>query len=104
MRKDDMYITKLSIIIPVYNEGNTIHLLLDRVREVNLLKDIVKELIVVNDCSIDDTEQSIENYITKHASLDIKYFKHKFNLGKGAALHTGISKATGEFLIIQDAD
>jgi len=97
-------IETLSIIIPAYNEGRTIHFILDRVKEVNLINNIKKEVIIVNDCSTDDTESAIENYITANPSLNVQYFKHELNLGKGAALHTGISKATGEFLIIQDAD
>lgn len=99
-----MSISKLSIVIPAYNEGNTIHLILDKVREVTLINDIQKEVIIVNDCSKDHTEESILSYISKHPNFNIQYFKHEVNKGKGAALHTGIEKATGEFLIIQDAD
>jgi glycosyltransferase involved in cell wall biosynthesis len=94
----------LSIVIPAYNEANTIHLILDKVKSVNLLNNFSKEVIIVNDCSSDLTEESIQNYISKNSDLNIKYFKHDVNQGKGAALHTGISKATGEYLIIQDAD
>jgi glycosyltransferase involved in cell wall biosynthesis len=90
-------IKKLSIIIPAYNESRTIHFILDKVKAVNLI-------IVVNDCSSDDTEKAIENYIAVNPSLIIHYLKHDINMGKGAALHTGISKASGEYLIIQDAD
>jgi glycosyltransferase involved in cell wall biosynthesis len=97
-------IEKLSIIIPVYNEGRTIHLILDKVKEVSLINNIKKEVIIVNDCSTDDTESAIENYISSNPSLNIQYYEHELNLGKGASLHTGISKATGEYLIIQDAD
>jgi glycosyltransferase involved in cell wall biosynthesis len=96
--------TKLSIVIPAYNEGPTIHRILDRIGTVRLLHDIKKELIIVNDCSKDDTESSIHAYISQHPEMDIRYFKHEVNMGKGAALHTGISKATGEYTIIQDAD
>jgi glycosyltransferase involved in cell wall biosynthesis len=99
-----MNITKLSIIIPAYNEGRTIHLILDKVNEVYLINNIEKEIIIINDFSSDDTEKAIENYILANSSLNIQYFKHEVNKGKGAALHTGISKATGEYLIIQDAD
>jgi glycosyltransferase involved in cell wall biosynthesis len=95
---------KLSIIIPVYNEGTTIHLILNKVKAVNLINSISKEVIIVNDCSTDETEQAIENYISNNQELNIRYFKHDINKGKGAALHTGISKATGEYLVIQDAD
>jgi glycosyltransferase involved in cell wall biosynthesis len=97
-------ISKLSIIIPVYNEGKTIQRILDKVSAVNLLNAIEKEIIVVNDCSTDDTEKAIKNYIAENPSSAIQYFKHDFNKGKGAAVHTGIGKATGEYLIIQDAD
>jgi glycosyltransferase involved in cell wall biosynthesis len=99
-----MSITKLSIIIPAYNEGKTIHFILDKVKDVNLINSITKEIIVVNDCSTDDTDKSIETYIEKNPSLEIRYLKHEYNKGKGAALHTGINNATGDFLIIQDAD
>lgn len=95
---------KLSIIIPAYNEGATIHLILDKIAHVTLLNEIEKEIIIVNDCSKDNTEEAIENYIQNNKNLNIKYFKHDVNKGKGAALHTGISKASGEYLIIQDAD
>jgi glycosyltransferase involved in cell wall biosynthesis len=95
---------KLSIIIPAYNEGKTIHLILDKIKNVNLLNNIEKEIIIVNDCSSDNTEEAIQDYIKNNDQLNIQYFKHVFNKGKGAALHTGISKATGEYTIIQDAD
>ena len=99
-----MSISKLSIIIPAYNEGNTIHLILDKVREVRLSGDIEKEVIIINDCSKDHTEESILSYKAAHPELSIQYYKHEVNKGKGAALHTGIKKASGEYLIIQDAD
>jgi glycosyltransferase involved in cell wall biosynthesis len=96
--------TKLSIIIPAYNEGATIHIILDKVKNVKLFNDIEKEIIIVNDCSKDNTEQAIEHYIKNNPELFINYYKHETNKGKGAALHTGISKATGDYLVIQDAD
>ena len=95
---------KLSIVIPVYNEGKTIHLIVNKIEKVELMNDIQKEIIIVNDCSTDDTEGAIETYRRLHAHLDIQYFMHEINMGKGAALHTGIRKATGQYLIIQDAD
>jgi glycosyltransferase involved in cell wall biosynthesis len=99
-----MKIQKLSIIIPAYNEGNTIHLILDKVKAVELIGNIQKEIIIVNDCSKDHTEQAIKDYQSANPTLNIQYCKHRKNMGKGAALHTGIAKATGEYLIIQDAD
>lgn len=95
---------KLSIIIPAYNEGKTIHLILDKIKQVNLLQEIEKEIIIVNDYSSDNTEEAINNYIEQNPNIRIQYFKHSFNQGKGAALHTGIKEATGDFTIIQDAD
>lgn len=95
---------KLSIVIPAYNEGPTIHFILDKLQRVTLLNNIEKEIIIVNDCSKDNTEEAIKNYMAQNPSLNIQYFKHEVNKGKGAALHTGIQKATGEYLIIQDAD
>jgi glycosyltransferase involved in cell wall biosynthesis len=97
-------INKLSIIIPAYNEGNTIHFILNKVKNVTLLNDIAKEVIIVNDCSKDNTEEAVKHYMQNNPELDIQYYKHEVNMGKGAALHTGISKATGQYLIIQDAD
>ena len=97
-------IEKLSIVIPVYNEAKTIHLILDKIKAASIINDIKKEIIIVNDCSTDNTEEAIQLYLTANPSIHISYFKHAVNKGKGAALHTGISKATGEYLIIQDAD
>jgi len=99
-----MKIEKLSIIIPAYNEGNTIHLILDKIKAVELVDSIQKEIIIVNDYSKDHTEQAITDYQAANPALNIQYYKHEVNRGKGAALHTGIAKATGEYLIIQDAD
>lgn len=99
-----MDINKLSIVIPAYNEERTIHLILDKIKQVRLTNDIAKEVIIINDCSKDDTEGAIKRYMAANPEMDIQYYKHEVNKGKGAALHTGISKATGEYLVIQDAD
>lgn len=95
---------KLSIVIPAYNEERTIHFILDKIKAVNLIQGIEKELIITNDCSKDDTEGAIQRYMTANPDVNIQYFKHEVNQGKGAALHTGIRHATGDFVIIQDAD
>lgn len=103
-RYQSMKIDKLSIIIPAYNEGGTIHLILNKIKAVELIDDIQKEIIIVDDCSRDNTEQAVATYQAENADLNIRYFKHAVNKGKGAALHTGIAQATGNYTIIQDAD
>lgn len=95
---------KLSIVIPAYNEARTIHLILDKVRAVELPDGLQKEVIIVNDCSTDDTAGAIQGYAEQYPDMGIAYKAHEVNQGKGAALHTGIAEATGDFIIIQDAD
>lgn len=99
-----MQIKTLSIVIPAYNEGRTIHLILDKVKQVQLVQNIEKEVIIVNDCSKDNTEEAIHTYMKNNPDLNIQYYKHEVNKGKGAALHSGIAYAKGEYVIIQDAD
>lgn len=95
---------KLSVIIPAYNEQATIYNILQRVSSVELIQGITKELVVVNDCSKDDTEGELMRFRNDFPEININYQKHSVNRGKGAALHTGIQSATGEFIIVQDAD
>jgi glycosyltransferase involved in cell wall biosynthesis len=99
-----MRVSTLSIIIPVFNEEATIALILDKIREVSMVNNIGKEIIVVNDCSTDNTGKEISNFIANNPEMNIQYFEHEVNKGKGASLKTGISLAKGEYLIIQDAD
>ena len=89
-------ISKLSIVIPAYNEEKTISNILDKVIKVNLIAGIKKELIIVDDCSKDATLQVLQEYCKSHSELDIKVLHHEVNQGKGAALHTGIKHATGK--------
>jgi len=97
-------IKKLSIIIPVYNEEKTIHEILNLVKKVELIEGIKKEVILVNDASSDNSEAVLKEYIAANPNDGLQLFSHEKNKGKGAALHTGIAKATGDYLIIQDAD
>lgn len=92
---------KLSIIIPVYNEEKTIAQILPRVLKVKI-KDATTEVIVVDDGSTDTTVAKIKSL--KSNARDFKFYKHKKNSGKGSAVKTGIQYATGEYIIIQDAD
>ncbi|MCB2219681.1 MAG: glycosyltransferase family 2 protein [Bacteroidetes bacterium] len=95
---------KLSILIPAYNESNTIHAILDKVIAVELIHDTKKEIILINDFSTDDTASKIKSYIDQYPDIDIRLFNQPHNQGKGAAIHKGIELATGDYLIIQDAD
>lgn len=94
---------KLSIIIPTYNEASTIHKILDKIATVNLPNNLTKEIVIVDDCSTDETSKSIERYI-ENSNLNIILNKHNVNKGKGAALHTAISITTGDIIVVQDAD
>jgi glycosyltransferase involved in cell wall biosynthesis len=89
---------KLSIVIPCYNEINTIETIVEAVKNSPYRN---KEIIIVDDCSTDGTREKIQNKIE---SMVDKVIYHERNQGKGAALRTGIKNATGDIVIIQDAD
>ncbi len=99
MSSDSTVSQKLSIIIPVYNEERIIVPILNKIIGVKLINDLEKGIIIVNDYSYDKTVEKVKHFINTHEGTDIKYFNHKNNKGKGAALHTGIKKATGDFLL-----
>lgn len=94
----------LSIIIPVYNEESTLSEILDLVCASTLPSPMEKEIILVNDNSTDNSEATIENYFVHNKNLKYKYLKHEINKGKGAAIHTGIKAANGDYIMVQDAD
>jgi glycosyltransferase involved in cell wall biosynthesis len=97
-------ISKLSIAIPAYNEGATIHLILNRIKDVTLIGNIEKELVIVNDFSTDNTAAAVRKYMAENPDLNIQFYEQPKNMGKGAALHRAIKESTGDFIIIQDAD
>jgi len=99
-----MMINKISIIIPAYNEESTISIIVEKIINLALIDNIKKEIIIVNDSSTDNTDKIVENIIAKQKENEIVYIKHEKNLGKGAAIHSGIKNATGDYLMIQDAD
>lgn len=94
----------LSVIIPAYNEEKTITTILRKVAEVQLIGGFEKQIVVVNDCSKDNTVGVVENFQKENPNVHIKLVSHPVNKGKGAALHTGIQEANGDYIIVQDAD
>lgn len=89
---------KLSVVIPVYNEKNTIDQLVARVEAVSI-PGWTKEIVLVEDCSTDGTQDLLKRYADRHTVIF-----HEKNQGKGAALRTGFKKATGDYMLVQDAD
>lgn len=95
---------KLSILIPAYNEAKTIHLILDKVKAVRLNGGVSKEIIIVNDFSTDNTVEKVKEYMSNNPDMPISIHSQEKNMGKGAAIHKAIELATGDYLIVQDAD
>ncbi len=94
----------LSIIIPAYNESQTIENILENILKVTLPNGIKKEIIVINDASTDDTGKIIKSFFSQHSEIKFQLIDQMINSGKGAAIHRGIEFATGDYIIIQDAD
>jgi glycosyltransferase involved in cell wall biosynthesis len=97
-------IQKLSILIPAYNEAPTIHLILNKIKEVELVNGIEKEIIIVNDCSTDTTTDEVKKFMDQNPELNMQLFNQATNQGKGAAINRAIQECTGDYLVIQDAD
>ncbi len=95
---------KLSILIPAYNEAQTIERILARVVEAPLPEGWEREIIVIDDCSADETVDRVEQFIAQHGHGRVALVRHERNQGKGAAIHTGIRRASGDYILIQDAD
>ncbi|MEA3345393.1 MAG: glycosyltransferase family 2 protein [Chloroflexota bacterium] len=93
---------KLSILIPAYNEQATIRDILSRVGMVRLEGFDEKEIIVVDDCSTDGTQELLAE--EQAVNGDLRVFRHQRNRGKGAAVQTALEQATGDVMLIQDAD
>lgn len=94
----------LSIVIPAFNEAATIHLILSKIKDTQLIGGLQKEVLIVDDCSTDNTESAVKKYQTENPELFIRYFRNKKNKGKGFSLARGLKEATGDFVIVQDAD
>lgn len=94
----------LSVIIPAFNEAGTIKIILEKIISVQLIDKVQKEVIVVDDASEDATADQVNTFMRSHPGENIKIIRQDVNQGKGAALHRGIAEATGDFIVIQDAD
>ncbi len=99
-----MQVRSLSIIIPAYNEERTIHEVLDIVCGLVFPNGLRKEVIVVNDCSKDGTSAAVKRFQQDRPDAPVMLVEQPVNRGKGAAIHRGMKEASGDMLIIQDAD
>ena len=97
-------IKTLSIIIPVYNEQETISRLLSKITSLILINNIKKQIIIIDDCSTDASKKEIKLFIEHHPKYNIIYHRHEKNQGKGGSIISGLKYVIGEYLIIQDAD
>ena len=102
LRENSMKITNLSIVIPVYNERKLLQVVLDRVEAVELPLGVRRQIVIVDDCSTDGTREILRELNDRRSDLTICF--HEVNRGKGAALRTGFEHATGDVLLVQDAD
>lgn len=94
----------LTIIIPAFNEADTIKIILEKIISVQLIHKVRKEILVVDDASKDATVEQVNIFMKNHPEEKIKIIRQDVNQGKGAAIHRGVVEATGDFIVIQDAD
>ena len=85
----------------VFNEENTVAAVIDKIASVSLIGSLQKEIVIVNDCSTDNTDQVITDYMTSQPDINISYYRHERNTGKGGAIHTGLKHFSGDLVIIQ---
>jgi glycosyltransferase involved in cell wall biosynthesis len=104
LAKPTLLMSKLTVIIPAFNESKTILNILQRVLDVDLMDNIQKEIVIVDDFSTDATQQVVQQFIDANPNQEFQYFKMDKNRGKGAAIHKGIELASGDYVIVQDAD
>jgi glycosyltransferase involved in cell wall biosynthesis len=95
---------KVSVVIPVYNEAKTIHELIGLVVNAHIPDGLAREIICVNDCSTDGTKEQLDELPAKFPGVEFKIFHKPVNQGKGAALRDGFKNATGDIVLVQDAD
>ncbi len=95
---------KLSILIPAYNEAETVAELLVVLRDLKIDYDLQKEIIIVDDSSTDETFDIINDFRSANPEMDLKIFSQEVNMGKGAAIHRAIKECSGDLAIVQDAD
>lgn len=95
---------RLSIVIPVYNEKDCLEAILDKVNQVQLINNLEKEFILIDDCSTDGSLEIAKKYQSAHPEILIKVLRLEKNSGKGAALRAGFRASSGDFIIVQDAD